>query len=314
MFFTWDNIKEISRNIRRISFEGVSEELRGWNWSEPPVAPLHDIKLGVSDIVTGYCDSGRNIYLKYVKHAREKPNPILERGSIIHMIHEKAVATAKKIIYSLPDLSGEEFFDKFIGEKEKVSKAALSKVKVFEKERVLWIVEKLWMKAALTYSAQLENSISRSRHLSRETIVSLTVPENAEFAIDGTLVGLTPTLRIDSLLPPGILVEIKTRPYKPEYELALAGYALAFESLYEVPVDHGVLLQVVLNEELRTVRFYQKIIAITDDLRTTFIERRDRLAGLVAMSEDPGMPSLCSPACPYLHVCKPAIERIARRP
>ena len=86
-------------------FEGVSEELRGWMWTEPPVAPLHDVKLGVSDVITGFCDSGRNVYLKYVEKIREKPNPILERGALIHQVHERAVSTAKKLIYNLEKLS-----------------------------------------------------------------------------------------------------------------------------------------------------------------------------------------------------------------
>jgi len=312
MFFTWDTIREVSRNIRRIPFEGVSDELRGWMWTEPPVAPLHDVKLGVSDVITGFCDSGRNVYLKYVERVREKPNPILERGALIHQVHERAVSTAKKLIYNLEKLSGDEFLNAFIKEKEEVLQRILARIKAFEIEKAYWIIDKLWLKAALTYSAQLETTLSRSKHLSRETIVSLTVPENAEFAIDGTLVGLTPTLRIDSLLPPGILVEIKTRPYKPVYELALAGYALAFESQYEVPVDHGVLLQVQIDEYSKAIRFYPRIVAISDGLRTEFIEKRDRLAGIVAEREDPGKPMACNPACPYLHYCKP--EKMVEKP
>jgi len=49
-------------------------------------------------------------------------------------------------------------------------------------------------------------------------------------------------LRIDAVLLPAILVELKTRAIKHEHEIALAGYALAFESQYEVPVDYALIV------------------------------------------------------------------------
>lgn len=314
MFFTWKDIKDIAERIRRTPFEGVSEELRGWRWNEPPVAPMYNVGLGVSDIVSGFCDTGRNVYLKYVLGKREAPNSILRRGSVVHMVHERAVSTAKRLIYSLKRLTGQFFLNYFMAEREKVLADAL--VVVGEEDRVEteWVVKSLWLKAGLTYSSQLEQALSRSKYLSRETIVSLTIPESAEFAVDGSLIGLSPTLKIDSLLPSGIIVEIKTRPYKPVYELTLAGYALAFESVYEVPIDYGLLLQVVLDRKDRAVRFYRRMIPLGDRVRMEFIERRDRLAEVVANREDPGMPETCSPACPYQHVCNPSPDRVSRRP
>lgn len=312
MFYTWDKIKEVSREIRRIPFEGISEEVRGWNWNTPPLASTYNVKLAVSDIVTGYCDTGRNVYLKYVEHVREEWNPILGRGSLIHKIHEEAISCAKKLIYILEKLSGEIFHRRFVEEKEKFIERISNRYEENFLKENLWIVDKLWSMAALTFSAQLENTLSRSRYLSRETIVSLTAPETAEFPIDGTLIGLTPTIRIDSYLPPGILVELKTRPYKPEYQLTLAGYALAFESMYETPIDHGILLQINIDEKSKSIRFYPKIITLGDDIRTEFIERRDRYAEIVVNEEDPGMPDECSPACPYQYYCKP--KKVSRRP
>jgi len=314
MFFTWKDIRDVAERIRRTPFEGVSDELRGWRWSEPPIAPMYNTNLGVSDIVSGFCDTGRNVYLKYVLRKRESPNPILKRGSVIHLIHERAISTAKRLIYSLSNLTGQIFLNYFMAERDRVLKDALTGVEKEDRVEVEWTVKNLWLKAALTYSSQLERALSRSKYLSRETIVSLTVPENAEFAIDGSLVGLSPTLKIDSLLPSGIIVEIKTRPYKPVYELTLAGYALAFESIYEVAIDHGILLQVIIDRKEKAVRFYQKIIPLGDNIRMEFIKRRDRLAEVVANREDPGMPEMCSPACPYLHICNPPPDKVSRKP
>ena len=312
MFFTWNDVAELSRAIRRTPFEGVSEELRGWNYTEPPVAPTYSVKLGVSDIISGYCDTGRNVYVKYVLHARQRPNPILERGYIVHAVHEYAVASAKHIILGLDRISGDAFLNTFRSEIDEVKSSILSRTGAYGVEEASWLIEALWWKAGLIYSAQLERALSRSRHLSRETLAALVTPEFAEFPVDGTLVGLTPTLRVDSLLPMGLIVEIKSRPFKDEYLLALAGYALAFESHYEMPVDFGVMMQVQVDDKRRDIKFYRRIVPISDDLRSGFLERRDALAAAVAVGEDPGAPEACNLACPYLHVCQPS--RVADRP
>lgn len=312
MFFTWSSLSELSRAIRRTPFEGVSEELRGWSYSEPPVAPTYSAKLGVSDIVSGFCDTGRNVYVKYVLKARQRPNPILERGSIVHAVHEYAVSQAKKLVYSLPRLSGDAYLDAFMEGLDEVKAEILASTRAYDLEKASWLISELWRKAGLIYSAELERALARSRHLSRGSIAALIAPELAEFPVDGTLVGLTPTLRLDSLLPTGIIVEIKSRPFKEEYLLALAGYALAFESQYEVPMDFGVLLQVSVNDKRRDIKFYTRIVPVSDDLRVAFLEKRDALAEAVSTSTDPGMPDACNPACPYLHVCKPG--RVAERP
>lgn len=312
MFFTWSSLSELSRAIRRTPFEGVSEELRGWSYSEPPVAPTYSAKLGVSDIVSGFCDTGRNVYVKYVLKARQRPNPILERGSIVHAVHEYAVSQAKKLVYSLPRLSGDAYLDAFMKGLDEVKAEILASTRAYDLEKASWLISELWRKAGLIYSAELERALARSRHLSRGSIAALIAPELAEFPVDGTLVGLTPTLRLDSLLPTGIIVEIKSRPFREEYLLALAGYALAFESQYEVPMDFGVLLQVSVNEKRRDIKFYTRIVPVSDDLRVAFLEKRDALAEAVSTGADPGMPDACSPACPYLHVCKPG--RVAERP
>lgn len=314
MFYTWHKTRELSKTVRQTPFEGVSDELRGWSWTQAPVAPLYDVKLGVSDIVSGFCETGRNVYLKYVERKRQKPNKILERGYVVHATHEAAVSAAKEIIYAGQPESGEDFLQAFLDKLGGARRRILQRTRSLEREKSGWIVDRLWKKAALIYSAEYEKAVSRSAHLSRETIASLVAPEQPEFAVDGTPVGLTPTLKLDSLLPSGIIVEIKTRPYRDEYLLALAGYALALESMFSTPTDFGVLAQVVINDTKRDIKIYEKVVPIGEELRSLFVQRRDRLQQAVAEHEDPGMPARCSPACPYLHVCNPTPERVSTRP
>ncbi len=78
----------------------VSDELRGWNWSEPPLLYPYDKLLSVADIASGFCDSGRHVYLRYVLREREKPNWRLRRGILIHYILSEAVRIGKSLVLS----------------------------------------------------------------------------------------------------------------------------------------------------------------------------------------------------------------------
>ncbi|WP_256202699.1 CRISPR-associated protein Cas4 [Sulfuracidifex tepidarius] len=65
----------LSRRTRSTP-RSISEELRGWNWSEPPVYPPSTMTLGVSDLTNGLCPTGRFAFLKYTgKKVEVKPLP-----------------------------------------------------------------------------------------------------------------------------------------------------------------------------------------------------------------------------------------------
>jgi len=47
---------------------GVSKELRGWNWHQPPLKPyFDDVKLPMYQISSKYCPTSRDIYLRNIE-------------------------------------------------------------------------------------------------------------------------------------------------------------------------------------------------------------------------------------------------------
>lgn len=122
MFFV-DSL-EIDKRIKAMRKElekfGISEELRGYNWSSPPVEPIdYDIKLSVSDF-HGICKTMRDIYLKYVEGLKPKPNVYMLSGLAYHEVIKQALYQIKRTIYQKP-LSGfeiiEELFPSDISDK-----------------------------------------------------------------------------------------------------------------------------------------------------------------------------------------------------
>jgi len=295
VFFTIEDIIKYSRMFRNMPVD-VSEELRGWNWNTPPLIPAYPIKMTVSDLTNEFCETGRFIYLKYVKKIPETPQPKLIRGKFIHDTITEASKTAKLLIY-LGHI--ENFREKFIENGETV----YNNMNTTNIENAKEIFKMIWNHAADTFSSSLTRAKSRSPYLSIDSIAALTVPGINEYPIDGTLIGLTKTIRIDNLLPPSIIVEYKTREYQPIYEIALAAYALAYESQYETPINHAILINIKIDEKRKDMKYYEKLVSISDSLRQQFIDLRDHLAKIVNDQIDPGKPKNCPTDCPYFKIC-----------
>jgi CRISPR-associated protein Csa1 len=300
VFYTFSDVARLCRTFRGMPCE-VSEELRGWSWSSPPLLYPYSFQLSVSDVANSFCESGRFVYLKYVAKERERPGWRLRRGSLVHYVLSEASRTAKSII-----LSGvsepQEFKSEFMEKGRKVLSACKEQFK--ELKDVETVFELLWLRAMDAFSSELAKAASRSPYLPIDGLAFLVAPFTAEFPVDGSLVGLSRTLRVDLMVYPSIMVEVKTRKWHQDYELGLTAYALAFESQYEVPINHGVVALVRIDASKRDLKVYERVVKISDGLRQAFIDRRDSYARIVEEAVDPGKAKNCDPDCPYLHICR----------
>ncbi|MEM3849418.1 MAG: type I-A CRISPR-associated protein Cas4/Csa1 [Zestosphaera sp.] len=285
MFFTLNDVLLLSKRLR--SFPRlISEELRGWKWSEPPVYPSSSTLLSVSDLTNGFCETGRFIYLKS-KGLKPEFRPGI---SLIHDVYAYSIQTIKRIIYEdepngnrLKTLMEDEFytFSKGIEEADKV--------------------KALWNYVTDIYAAELDKVKSKP-FLTKDSIVSMVIPFYVEFPIDGSLVGLQQTIRADAFIPLiPMMAEMKTGKYRKAHELALIGYALAYESQFEIPIDFGYLCYV--NVDGDKVVNNCRVVPLSDSLRSEFLEVRDRALEAIDKGIDPGLPKRCDQDCPFLKHC-----------
>ncbi|MBS7623800.1 type I-A CRISPR-associated protein Cas4/Csa1 [Candidatus Bathyarchaeota archaeon] len=285
----------------------VSEEVRGWNWSTYPLASPSQLKLSVSDIFNNLCESWRLLYLRYTRQERpyeiDVPVPLLE-GSFIHSIFTEATKHAKGLLYHEGLLDAEKFRQGFDDFSRIKFHELLGNFKGIAHERAERIFDRIWGLAAYTYAACLDRFSLRSRYLVPDGLISSVVPLTTESPIDGSLVGLSKSIRPDAILWPTILVELKTRQQHPSDALALTAYAIAFESQYEIPQNFGVILYLRLNQDGGDFKVYERLVQFSDKLRTEFIEKRDRALTILEQGIDPGLPPECSLHCPYIRFCK----------
>lgn len=301
VFFTWDDVVRICREVSQFPRDFVSDELRGWCWSRPPVLFTGCVRLGVCDVVSEFCSSGRDVFLRHVLKVKGRVSERLFVGYLVHVAFSELVTCAKKVLYSGGIERGVDLVEVLKSEGRKVL------VRILEQEEcpvsrdfaesVFWSV---WTQGMTVYAGMFDK-VRKGRSVQYlDSTVLQVVPLNVEVSIDGSLVGLG-NVRVDAVLYPNIPVEIKLGD-STRGEVALAGYALAMESMLAQPIDFGILVNVKVSKD-GEVSWNWKLVPITDELRLEFLHERDRKADIVEKQLDPGLAEHCPRACPYYEYC-----------
>lgn len=292
MFFLTDvDQKKLLNNILpKARSVGVTEELRGWNWHKSPLKPYYDdVKIPMYATCSLYCPTNRDVYLSQVKKKRGKPTPRMSLGSAIH---ETIRATINAYIEG-EQLNFDEWYRKTI-----------------ETKGVTQIDQEIMKKSrdayALSYSACLNRfteAQSRQPYATQRDIMSTALPFLVEHRITGELLGLSGLLRIDCYdYLHNIVFDVKVASSKPEwYRLYATGYALVLESVYEVPVDVGCTVHINYVQGKLVVE--RDLFFLSDDIRSWWIEERDKKLKIVAQKMDPGFPTKCPEECLYSGEC-----------
>jgi CRISPR-associated protein Csa1 len=286
----------------------VADELRGWNWPQPPLKAIYDHPLGVSEVAAGYCPTGRDVYLRRVTGARTLPGRLFNDGQALHRAVADAFTDAKRLIYRygvdclpyLEQLSSRSSAE--VAEVESPNGSAadtlgspIQLVRAFEMRRIIERVEAV---------------LAKHRSIGADALAALALPVHVELRVDGRYLGLSQHLAVDAVtFPEGIVMELKSGSAEPFHRLTTTGYALVLESLFEVPIDIGCIVYVRIKDGRLTVE--RDFHPIDDSLRQTFIEQRDDKMRMIEHEFDPGLPPVCRATCPFLGVCRPA-EQSAR--
>ncbi len=302
MFFTWDDVIRLSGEFFELSkFCQVSDELRGWSWSDSPVLFVGSSFLSICDVVS-ICDSGRDLFLKYVLGIRGKVSKSIARGFVVHFAFREFIHSLKRVLYNGNVRSGFELIDALKIEGRRVFPKIFDEfdLSVLDNDEVEALFWEVWKKGMTIYSGSFDKYLRSIDTKYVDSIVENVVPIDVEFAIDGSRIGLT-NVRVDALLFPNIPVEIKVgEGIKPE--LAIAGYALCLESIIKRPIDFGIVVNVNIRKDL-TITWKYRIVNIDDNLRMEFLHERDKRADIVDKKIDPGLSPNCTPACPYYEYC-----------
>ncbi len=285
----------LSRVLRRLHqytySDPIEDEWRGWRWDQPPLRPRAYFGLSMGDVVYRYCSTRRIVWLRHVKGVKQPPglHRQLQIGSIVHKVFHIANRTflEASVHYSDPC----EVFD-YMNKKG---------LEYFRDEGIDLVDEQwswnLYRRLAHSYVGAMSlRTIWHPGSRGYEGMIWIT-----EHHVDGSMLGLSQNLRVDAF-GEGVVVEIKYGKPMDFHRLALAGYALALEANYEVPVNYGIIIYVNGVPEAQP-RISAKPYYLSTSLRKFFIDERDEVIDLLLSEREPPKPLNCPESCPFYSVC-----------
>ncbi|MEJ5292435.1 MAG: type I-A CRISPR-associated protein Cas4/Csa1 [Candidatus Methanosuratincola sp.] len=292
MYFlsTMDQKKLVDRILPTARSVGVSEDLRGWNWSKPPLKPMYDEKIPMYAVCSKYCPTSRDVFLnKVMKVAPKQSEPVI-LGTAIHRVVSTVISCF--LDGKVPE------FDSWYYETLRSRSVTEQIPAVKDKARAVWDY------VLKNCEIQYLNRRSEQPYANRRDLLATSVPFLVEHKVSGELLGLSGLLSVDCYdYLRGIVFDLKVaHETKDWYRLAPTGYAIVLESVYEVPVDAGCVVHLWFQgEELRVTK---DLFFINDDLRSWWLEERDSKLSIVAQKMDPGIPPKCYNDCIYQEACR----------
>lgn len=281
----------------------VAPELRGWTWSEPPMAPPYSAKLGVYEVVNRYCETGRDIWWRRVQGVRAEPNAAMVEGRVLHAIVSRIISMAKRLIWSIgidrpvDVICTLRQFDEIWFERQ-VTRNANSPA--FDDLRRK--AEAIWSYEAAIIEARLREALSRQPYAREDSIVSSALPIIVEQRLDGSHLGLSKQLSMDAYQSAEpLILELKFGEKQAFHKLQVTGYALVAESLYEYPLNIGCIVYPSFDGDKLAVD--KDFFLIDEELRQQFLEQRDERMRMVFDELDPGLMKACPTTCPYFNRC-----------
>jgi len=276
---------------------GISEELRGWSWHEAPMKPYYeDEKIPMYLVCSRYCPSNRDVFLNKVEGVQPTINFKVSQGITMH-------ETVSQLLTMFIEESLVNFEDWWEKKKGNINYSGKDEDGV---EKLHRRAKRVWSHTLHNCNAQYSNACSKQPYACDRDVMSTSVPFLVEHKIDGSLLGLSGLLGIDCYdYLRSIVFDLKTISSFDDREkwhrLYPTGYALVLESVYEVPVEVGCIVWVSFKDDRLVVE--KELFFINDDLRSWWLEERDKKLDIVAQKKDPGMPNKCPEDCIYREEC-----------
>ena len=300
-FLSDDERKKLLKSyIPKSREQGVAEELRGWNWHQPPLEPIYDLRLPLYQVAGKYCGSGRDLYLNRVERKKAAANMAMKRGSMFHELIVQTLVQAKKLIYlhnvnAGAILSGlTELLPCFLERTTELSRQIPD-----IREQVTQIFN--YMLSII--SSRLQETLTRQPYIGEDSLAAQVVPFVLEQKLDGTFLGLSSNLSSDAFVfSEPMIMDLKFGPREAFHRLTTTGYALVMEAIFEYPINVGCIVY----GEFKNGRLHiqKDFHIISDELRQWFIEERDEKMRLVYDEVDPGKADNCYETCPYYAYCQ----------
>ncbi|WP_418791975.1 type I-A CRISPR-associated protein Cas4/Csa1 [Phosphitispora sp. TUW77] len=302
-FLTEEEKKRLLKGFLPKSREiGVADELRGWNWAQPPLEPMYDCSLALYEVAGGYCPTGRDVFMRRVEHIKTVPNQAMIQGSILHELMVNIIVEAKKLIYIKGVVNYKEICQNLLQIPPVIEKKWEKTLSPDELNEIRTKAEILKDFETSRIIARIQEILIKQPYIGEDSLVSLAIPVVVEQKLDGTFLGLSSHLSADAFtFSEPMMLDLKFGEKRDFHRLTTTGYAMVMEAIYEFPVNIGCIVYAEFKNERLIIS--KDIHIIDDELRQWFIETRDEKMRMVYEEIDPGVANKCYESCPYYENC-----------
>lgn len=294
-FFSEEERKYLLKKLIPMTREkGIAEDLRGWNWHSTELSPPHDIILPVWEVSDRYCETGRDSFLRHVQKVSVPASEEMVAGRIYHQAMAELYPSAKRLIYreglgictNLAEILMERLPEAVIEAEEELAQVKNSTEAANDVGENL---RKLWSFEVSRIVSSIYAYLGKYKYLSDDSLINHALPFVVEHKLDGQYLGLSSNLSADAISMGGMLIcDLKTGPKKDFHRLSATGYALVYESLYEVPINIGCTVYLSFPKNHPTPHIDRDFFLISDEVRQWFIEERDGKQDMIFYERDPG--------------------------
>lgn len=294
-FFSEEERKYLLKKLIPMTREkGIAEDLRGWNWHSTELSPPHDIILPVWEVSDRYCETGRDSFLRHVQKVSVPASEEMVAGRIYHQAMAELYPSAKRLIYreglgictNLAEILMERLPEAVIEAEEELAQVKNSTEAANDVGENL---RKLWSFEVSRIVSSIYAYLGKYKYLSDDSLINHALPFVVEHKLDGQYLGLSSNLSADAISMGGMLIcDLKTGPKRDFHRLSATGYALVYESLYEVPINIGCTVYLSFPKNHPTPHIDRDFFLISDEVRQWFIEERDGKQDMIFYERDPG--------------------------
>ncbi len=214
----------VEPSVKSVERNPISEEWRGWNYhNEILRTEFDDVKLPIYAVAARYCSSGRDVYLRFVKHLKPEASQAMIEGILYHSVLSEVVEYSRRYIFSR-DLDGrfnigqylffrgKEIIEKLLKGDDVRQGLKKGILKQKDIEEVRDNLGKLWSYDATLIQAMVSFYISKHPFINKDTLSTRALPIVVEQKLDGSKLGLSSNLSSDAAHLPGrtVVIDVKT--------------------------------------------------------------------------------------------------------
>ncbi|MBC7345735.1 MAG: CRISPR-associated protein Cas4, partial [Clostridia bacterium] len=155
---------------------GIAEELRGWNWYQPPLEPIYGTHLALFEVAGGYCSTGRDVYLRRVWRKQGRPNLAMVQGSALHRAVASILVGAKRAIYSYDVTNYRSICETIQNHETCVPPELASQLTEEELADTLTKVDIVTAFEKARILARLQEILTKHPYIGVDSLVNLTIP------------------------------------------------------------------------------------------------------------------------------------------